>query len=404
MTITNLAKRIKENLTIKDFTIACFILYFKLHLVKGMLLKRGVSQSDMYKHINDEKNSFNLKSVENFELHIANELDEINRIYGYKFKNMCKIKWDNLGLSVIEEQIKTNKNGIQTIIELVDKELHLLTIDSIFDLFEELNGSDRGLNDFFTPSSISKVIAQMVSSKKFGKNINIFDPTIGMGRLMYHSFIELKEKFPMSNINIFGIDLNSRFVAISESLLNLVNNQNVFIKEANTLKSNFGFPQMDICISNPPYEKGIEYLFVEYIKNLNCKSFMILPSAFNSNKKAEKIKKELMDKNLLKTIIQLPSKLFKNTNIQTLIVELDNNPFIQLEKLAIDNNLIFKRIDYSKDVKSQIKEFEEEVLKDDDKIDLKREINLLESRNKILNSLQKLSNSFKPIISNDNAS
>lgn len=404
MTTTNLAKRIKENLTIKDFTIACFILYFKLHLVKGMLLKRGVSQNDMYKHINDEKNSFNLKSVENFELHITNELDEINRIYGYEFKNMCKLKWDILGLSVIEEQIKTNKNGIQTIIELVDKELHPLTIDSIFDLFEELNGSDRGLNDFFTPSSISKVIAQMVSSKKFGKNINIFDPTIGMGRLMYHSFIELKEKFPMSNINIFGIDLNSRFVAISESLLNLVNNQNVFIKEGNTLKSNFGFPQMDICISNPPYEKGIEYTFVEYIKNLNCKSFMILPSAFNSNKKAEKIKKELIDKNLLKTIIQLPSKLFKNTNIQTLIVELDNNPLIQLEKLAIDNNLIFKRIDYSKDVKSQIKEFEEEVLKDDDKIDLKREINLLESRNKILNSLQKLSNSFIPIISNDNAS
>ena len=404
MTTTNLAKRIKENLTIKDFTIACFILYFKLHLVKGMLLKRGVSQNDMYKHINDEKNSFNLKSVENFELHITNELDEINRIYGYEFKNMCKLKWDILGLSVIEEQIKTNKNGIQTIIELIDKELHPLTIDSIFDLFEELNGSDRGLNDFFTPSSISKLIAQMVSSKKFGKNINIFDPTIGMGRLMYDSFIELKEKFPMSNINIFGIDLNSRFVVISESLLNLVNNQNVFIKEGNTLKGDFSLPQMDICISNPPYEKGIEYTFVEYIKNLNCKSFMILPSAFNSNKKAEKIKKELIDKNLLKTIIQLPSKLFKNTNIQTLIVELDNNPFIQLEKLAIDNNLLFKRIDYSKDVKSQIKEFEEEVLKDDDKIDLKREINLLESRNKILNSLQKLSNSFKPIISNDNAS
>ena len=390
MTIVNLAKRIKENLTIKDFTIACFILYFKLHLVKGMLLKRGVSQNDMYKHINDEKNSFNLKSVENFELHIANELDEINRIYGYEFKNMCKLKWDILGLSVIEEQIKTNKNGIQTIIELIDKELHPLTIDSIFDLFEELNGSDRGLNDFFTPSSISKLIAQMVSSKKFGKNINIFDPTIGMGRLMYHSFIELKEKFPMSNINIFGIDLNSRFVAISESLLNLVNNQNVFIKEGNTLKGDFSLPQMDICISNPPYEKGIEYTFVEYIKNLNCKSFMILPSAFNSNKKAEKIKKELIDKNLLKTIIQLPSKLFKNTNIQTLIVELDNNPLKKIEELAINNKLLFERINYKKDVKSQIKEIEENNKKEEDKKNPYKGMSLLELKNEQKRLLAKL--------------
>lgn len=284
MTITSVAKRIKENLTTKDFTAVCFILYFKLHLMRGMLIKRGIPQNKIYQYINNEENSFNLRSVENFEAHIKNELNELNRIYGYKFKNMCKSKWDKLGLSVIEEQIKSNKNGIQNIIELLDKELPHLTIDLGFDLFEELNGSDRGLNDFFTPSSISKVIAQMVSSKKFGKNINIFDPTIGMGRLMYHSFMELREKYPNSNINIFGIDLNSRFVAISESLLNLVNSQRVFIEEGNTLKNDFGFPPMDICISNPPYEKGIEFTFVEYVKNLHCKSFLILPTGFTFQK------------------------------------------------------------------------------------------------------------------------
>ena len=238
----------------------------------------------------------------------------------------------------------------------------------------------------------------MVSSKKFGKNINIFDPTIGMGRLMYDSFIELKEKFPMSNINIFGIDLNSRFVVISESLLNLVNNQNVFIKEGNTLKGDFSLPQMDICISNPPYEKGIEYTFVEYIKNLNCKSFMILPSAFNSNKKAEKIKKELIDKNLLKTIIQLPSKLFKNTNIQTLIVELDNNPLKEIEELAINNKVLFERINYKKDVKSQIKEIEKNNKKEEDKKNPYKGMSLQEINNEYKRLLAKLAEGYGEFI------
>lgn len=109
-----------------------------------------------------------------------------------------------------------------------------------------------------------------------------------------------------------------------------------------------------------------------------------------------------MDRNLIKTIIQLPEKLFKNTNIQTIIVELDNDPLMQLEKLAVDNKLLFKKIDYSKDVKSQIKEFEEEVLSD--KKDIKREINLIEQRNKITDTLEKLSNSFRPIISDNEAS
>ncbi|AXX94989.1 HsdM family class I SAM-dependent methyltransferase [Arcobacter ellisii] len=404
MTITNLAKRIKENLTTKDFTAVCFIAYFKLHLSKGMMLKRGISQNEIYKYINNEENSFNLKSVKNFEAHIRNELNELNNIYGFRFKSMVKSKWDNLGLSVVEEQLQTNKNGIQNIIEIIDKELQPLTIDSIFDLFEELNGSDRGLNDFFTPESISKFISKIVGTKKFGKNINIFDPTIGMGRLIYHSFMELKERYPNSNINIFGIDLNKRFVAISEALLNLVNNQNVFIEEGNTLKNDFGFPQMDICISNPPYEKGIEYTFVEYVKNLHCKSFLILPNAFTFHKNAEKIRKELMNRGLIKTIIQLPEKLFKNTNIQTIIVELDNDPLMKLEKLAIDNKLLFKKIDYSKDVKTQIKEFEEEVIKKECKENTKREINLLELRNKIANDLEKLSNSIKPILLDNEAS
>jgi len=387
MTIENVAKRIKENLTTKDYTVITFILYFKLHLIKGWMLKRGIQQSQIWKHINDEKHSFNLKNVENLESHLRNEFNELNRLYGYKVVNIVKTKWNELGLDTIKKEIEINKNGIQNIIELLDEEFKHLTIDSTMDLFEELNGSDRGLNDYFTPTSLSKLIGKMVSSKEYGNTVNIYDPSIGMGRLMYHSVMELKEKHPLSVINVFGVDLNTRFAVFTESLLSLINFNRVFIEVGNTLKDNFNFPKMDMCISNPAYDGKIEYEFLEHIKNLNCKTFAILPNGFTFQNKVKKLRKELMDNNLLKTVVQLPEKLFKNTNIATVIIELDNNPLLEVEKLCINNKLDFLKIDYSKDVKSQIKEFEEKYISTEEP---KREINLIESRNKITDAINQL--------------
>jgi type I restriction-modification system DNA methylase subunit len=387
MNIENVAKRIKENLTTKDYTVITFIMYFKLHLIKGWLLKRGIQQSQIWKHINDEKHSFNLKSVENLEVHLRNEFNELNRLYGYKVVNIVKTKWNELGLDTIQKEIEINKNGIQNIIELLDEEFRHLTIDSTMDLFEELNGSDRGLNDYFTPTSLSKLIGKMVSSKEYSNTINIYDPSIGMGRLMYYSVMELKEKHPLSVINVFGVDLNSRFAVFTESLLSLINFNRVFIEVGNTLKDNFKFPKIDMCISNPPYDGKIEYEFLEHIKKLNCKTFAILPNGFTFQNKVKKLRKELIDNNLLKTVVQLPEKLFKNTNIATVIIELDNNPLLELEKLCINNKLDFLKIDYSKDVKSQIKEFEEKYISTEEP---KREINLIESRNKITDAINQL--------------
>ena len=73
-----------------------------------------------------------------------------------------------------------------------------------------------------------------------------------------------------------------------------------------------------------------------------------------------------------------------------MIVELDNNPLKKIEELAINNKLLFERINYKKDVKSQIKEIEENNKKEEDKKNPYKGMSLLELKNEQKRLLAKL--------------
>ena len=56
---------------------------------------------------------------------------------------------------------------------------------------------------------------------------------------------------------------------------------------------------------------------------LNVKhSFIILPNNFLFSQKAEKLRKELLDNNLLESVVQMPEKLFHSTSISVSVIEL----------------------------------------------------------------------------------
>lgn len=253
----NTLKMIRENFTTKSEVISvCFILYFKLHLKKGILLLKGISINDMYKHINNDKYLFDFKSVENFQKHIEIELNNISRIYGPQFKERCKSRWNELGLNSINKEIKYNKNGIQKIIEIIDEKFEFFSIDNLMDLYEVLNGSDRVLNEFYTPYDICNLVGEILINIEKKKEIKLCDPTIGMGRLLYYSFIKFKNKYPDIKINLYGMDLNSKSVVFSESIFYLIND-NVFIEYGNCFKDMNKFPTMDVIVGNPPFGKII---------------------------------------------------------------------------------------------------------------------------------------------------
>ncbi len=390
-----LAEKIILNTETKDKTAICFLGYYTLFMTKTILQNQeNINQNDMYKYLERPlthtknkdtfilkdkiiRNSFKLNNISEVLKSIDTLLNLYKNNYSKIIYNKIKKNWDDLGLDVLKEEAKTNLNGINKVVSEFDS-INNFNIEKLIDLFEELNVSDKFFNDFFTPNSITKMIGKFVNKIEFkNKEINIYDPSCGIGRLLYHSFVKLKEKYPNKTINIFGIDLNNRFKVFTESIFNLINYNNVYINYEDTLKAKIDLPIIDICVSNPPYnKKNIELDFVKHIKDLGCQAYIILPTSFNSTKKAEPLRESLMDNNLLKTVIQLPSKMFKDTNIQTIMIEINHTSFQKLERLFIKNKITFNKINFDKNVSIQINELKP-------KEEEKKEINLLKQRNEI---------------------
>lgn len=405
-TMEQLAKTIQLNTNTKDKTAICFLGYFTLYNMKSLLVQfeNEINDTNFYKYLErplthtENKNGFIIKDKVVRNSFKLNNIDEVLNSIDYMFKSYRVAldkesyervvdNWEDLGLRELKKEAKENKTGINKVIEEFDN-INNFNIEMLIDLFEELNVSNKFFNDYFTPTDISKMIATM-ASKEFNTKrpyINIYDPSCGIGRVLYHTFIELKEKYPNKKINIFGIDLCNRFKVFTESILSLINFNKTFIERGNTLEDKFDFPKMNICVANPPYnKKGIELEFMKHIKKLNCDSYIVLPKNFGFSKKAEPIRKELFDNNLVKAIIGMPSNMFKGTTIATDIYVLKNNYLAEIQELCIENKAIFKQIDKTKDLDEQLKEFAKDIPKEEYK-----EFDLLKSRNEIHKSIKEL--------------
>lgn len=286
---------INNNTHSKQKTLFVFIGYFRLYLHKGNLLRSGIEQSEIYQHINLD-NQLKFNDSDTFISFVEDSLSTFKQLYGNEVSEIVRDNWNSLGYREIKEyEFKNNRNGINKVIETFDS-IENLSIEDLIDTYEGLNISDKHFNDFFNPNSITKLVSEMVKTKDFDNDIiNIYDPSIGIGRLIYHSFYSLKEKYPNKIINIYGIDLNYSFHLFTQSIFELINYNHVHIFRGNTLKdfNKFDIPHIDLCLSNPPYDKKkIELDFINHIRDLGCKSFMVLPNGWLSGKK-----KKLLEKN-----------------------------------------------------------------------------------------------------------
>jgi len=266
------------------------------------------------------------------------EVEDIIKLY--KDFPIVKENFNELGFYDIKKL-----GNIDKILNEFNK-LENFNVEDLIDLYESLNISDRNLNDFFTPKSASQLISKMIkvdNNLEDKETINIYDPSIGIGRLVYYTFMELKDLYPSKNINIYGFDIYSKYVVFTQSILDLINFNRNKIDKANTLetnvlvienreiskedsiKSDIYFPHIDIVVSNPPYDKKrIENKFISHIMNLKPdRALIILPTSFSSINQSKNLRKKILENKLLKTVIGLPDNLFLNTNISTDLIELE---------------------------------------------------------------------------------
>jgi len=184
-----------------------------------------------------------------------------------------------LGLETLKN-ISNNPNTekfCNQILELKD-----FGIEDLIDLFELLSPSDKSLNDFFTPSDISKNISQILlkGSKKQlkdKKEIKICDPTCGVGRLLYHSFLDLKKQYPNKKIICLGNDIFPKYSVFTKSILDLVNFGNNQVYIGNGLYFN---PKSDLIIGNPPFGNLPKHTYEEYVRVYHYCSKEPFPSKY----------------------------------------------------------------------------------------------------------------------------
>lgn len=245
-----------------------------------------------------------------------------------------------------------------------------LSSDFFRDYFQEEHSDRKGLKQDYTPDSICKIIMGLQENDN-----DILDVCSGTGAL---TLFTLKKN---KNCNIQCEELSARSIPIL--LFNLaLRNKNGYIIQKDVLKNeiksiykltkaekyskinvvdNFEEQKYSTIISNPPYSiewepkydkrfEGYELapkskadfafvLDIIYRLSKNGKAFMILPHGVLFRGASEgNVRKQLIENNLIDTIIGLPEKLFLNTSIPTLILILNKN--------KQDRNILF--IDSSK--------------------------------------------------------
>lgn len=210
--------------------------------------------------------------------------------------------------------------------------------------------------EFFTPQSVSKLIAQLAMHKQEKVN-KIYDPAVGSGSLL----LQAKKHFDNHIIEegFFGQEIN-------HTTYNLAR-MNMFLHNVNYDKFNIVLgdtlidPQLgddkpfDAIVSNPPYSikwKGSEdptlinddrfapagvlapkskadFAFVlhalSYLSSKGRAALVCFPGIFYRGGAEQKIRKYLVDNNFVETVISLGPNLFFGTSIAVNILVLSKS-------------------------------------------------------------------------------
>lgn len=254
--------------------------------------------------------------------------------------------------------------------------------DVLGDAYEYLIGqfameSGKKAGEFYTPSQVSEVMAQIVAKTKSIETI--YDPTVGSGSLLLTVSKYLSEDEKKS-LAYYGQEKNTATYNLTRMnlLLHGVRPEKMNINNGDTLaedwpedpqRPNEGV-QFDAVVMNPPYSvknwnksnlkvsdprfevagvlppdsKGDFAFLLHGLFHLGQQGTMaiVLPHGVLFRGGAEgEIRKRLLEKNYIDTIIGLPDKLFTNTGIPVTVLILKKDRPLGAPVLMIDASKTF---------------------------------------------------------------
>lgn len=210
--------------------------------------------------------------------------------------------------------------------------------------------------EFFTPQSVSKLIAQLAIHKQTTIN-KIYDPAAGSGSLL----LQAKKQFDAHIIEdgFYGQEINRTTynLARMNMFLHNINYDKFNIALGNTLLDpQFGDEKpFDAIVSNPPYslnwigkddptlinderfapagvlapKSKADFAFVlhalSYLSSKGRAAIVCFPGIFYRNGAEQKIRKYLIDNNFVESVISLAPNLFYGTSISVNILVLSKH-------------------------------------------------------------------------------
>jgi len=218
--------------------------------------------------------------------------------------------------------------------------------------FASESGKSKG--QFYTPAEVSRIMAKVIGiSTATMASQTLYDPACGSGSLL----IRAADEAP-NGITIYGQEYDNTTAGLAKMNLVLHNKSTGTIANANTLsnpkfKNGDKIERFDFAVANPPFsykswsngidtgsdERFIEYSaippekngdyawlihFIHSLKPQKGKGAIILPHGvlFRGNAEAT-IRREIIEKRIIKGIIGLPANLFYGTGIPACIIVID---------------------------------------------------------------------------------
>jgi len=273
-TVETIVSYLNINANIKDKRVYMSLLYLNRYILKDTVIKDFGANSKLFDDshwlkILNKRCVFPLKNAENIKIFLDRKLNTLQSVYGTKLVEVTRTHYKNIGLYQA-----LNDENINTFIQLMDT--LEITVDDIFDIYTQINMPDKSKNDFFTPLDICSGISKISAYKNIEdkQTISIYDPTCGVGNLLYTTFKEIKTKNANIKVEVFGNDLDKTYYSFAMSIFNLFNFENSYFENKNILTEYplFNNKKMDLIISNPPFGKSIS----------NCDYLKILKTANKS--------------------------------------------------------------------------------------------------------------------------
>ena len=327
----------------------------------------------------------NASQNENLNEDLANIFQAIEKsAIGFKSEDDIKGLFDNLDIrsnilgGTVPEKNKRLSDILNGINSINFGNFEENDIDAFGDAYEFLisnyaSNAGKSGGEFFTPQTVSKLLARLVMVGKDKIN-KVYDPTCGSGSLL----LQMKKQYEdhILEDGFFGQEINmtNYNLARMNMFLHNINYNNFDIKRGDTLLNPQHLEEkpFDAIVSNPPYsvkwvgdgdptlinddrfapagklapKSKADFAFImhslNHLSNKGRAAIVCFPGIFYRGGAEKTIRQYLVDNNFVEAVISLPDNLFFGTSIATTILVLAKNK-LENKTLFIDASKEFKK-------------------------------------------------------------